>query len=184
MISPTIYNFFVCKVEYGGQGLSLKYNVAVNEELGACASMSIPMAVSVQSDMSTPALARYIRKKKKQSIWQIVFLMGVSKLFQVRQRGAQAQLPGPRAGGRHGDQHSGQRAWGGVGRGSGQNRSKVKHYVSFPRKLSIKKCFKILKYFRQRRSGGDLVLNGEKMWITNGMQVTKLQPFLFDIFYC
>ncbi len=55
----------MCQVEYGGQGLSLKYNVAVNEELGACASMSIPMAVSVQSDMSTPALARYIRKRKK-----------------------------------------------------------------------------------------------------------------------
>ena len=51
--------------------------------------------------------------------------MEVSKLFQVRQRGAQAQLPGPRAGRRHGDEHSGERAGGGVGRGSGQNGSKV-----------------------------------------------------------
>ncbi len=46
------------QVEFGGQGLSLKYNVAFNEELGNCHTLAIPMSIAVQTDMSTPALAR------------------------------------------------------------------------------------------------------------------------------
>lgn len=45
--------------EYGGLGLDFSYNVAVSEELGNIRCGGIPMAIGVQSDMATPALARY-----------------------------------------------------------------------------------------------------------------------------
>jgi citronellyl-CoA dehydrogenase len=45
-------------VEYGGMGLSFKYNVALNEELGNINCGGIPMSIAVQTDMATPALAR------------------------------------------------------------------------------------------------------------------------------
>uniref|UniRef100_A0A673A5S7 Probable acyl-CoA dehydrogenase 6 n=1 Tax=Sphaeramia orbicularis TaxID=375764 RepID=A0A673A5S7_9TELE len=46
-------------VEYGGLGLDYTYNVAVAEELGNIRCGGIPMAIGVQSDMATPALARF-----------------------------------------------------------------------------------------------------------------------------
>jgi len=46
-------------VEYGGLGLDYSYNVAIAEELGTIHNGSIPMAVGVQMDMATPALARF-----------------------------------------------------------------------------------------------------------------------------
>ncbi|MEJ2121947.1 MAG: acyl-CoA dehydrogenase family protein [Alphaproteobacteria bacterium] len=46
-------------VEYGGMGLGYSYNVAFAEALGHISSGSVPMAIGVQTDMSTPALARY-----------------------------------------------------------------------------------------------------------------------------
>ncbi|XP_077446174.1 putative acyl-CoA dehydrogenase 6 [Stigmatopora argus] len=46
-------------VEYGGLGLDYSYNVAVSEELGHIRCGGIPMAVGVQTDMATPALARF-----------------------------------------------------------------------------------------------------------------------------
>ncbi|TNN72146.1 putative acyl-CoA dehydrogenase 6 [Liparis tanakae] len=46
-------------VEYGGLGLDFSYNVAVSEELGNIRCGGIPMAIGVQSDMATPALARF-----------------------------------------------------------------------------------------------------------------------------
>lgn len=45
--------------EYGGMGLDYSYNMAALEEWGLCASGSIPMALGVQTDMATPALARF-----------------------------------------------------------------------------------------------------------------------------
>ena len=39
--------------------LSFKYNVALNEELGNINCGGIPMSIAVQTDMATPALARY-----------------------------------------------------------------------------------------------------------------------------
>lgn len=45
--------------EYGGLGLDFSYSVAVAEELGNIRCGGIPMAIGVQSDMATPALARY-----------------------------------------------------------------------------------------------------------------------------
>ncbi|XP_061598658.1 probable acyl-CoA dehydrogenase 6 [Cololabis saira] len=46
-------------VEYGGLGLDFSYSAAVAEELGSIRCGGIPMAIGVQSDMATPALARF-----------------------------------------------------------------------------------------------------------------------------
>jgi len=48
---------FVCFSEYGGLGLDFSYSTAVAEELGAIHCGGIPMAIGVQTDMATPALA-------------------------------------------------------------------------------------------------------------------------------
>lgn len=45
--------------EYGGMGLDLSYSVAIAEELGHIRCGAVPMAIGVQTDMATPALAKY-----------------------------------------------------------------------------------------------------------------------------
>ncbi len=45
--------------EYGGMGLDYSYGLVVNEELGAIRCGGVPMAIGVQTDMCTPALARF-----------------------------------------------------------------------------------------------------------------------------
>jgi citronellyl-CoA dehydrogenase len=44
---------------FGGMGLDYSYQMAATEELGTCNGGSIPMALGVQTDMATPALARW-----------------------------------------------------------------------------------------------------------------------------
>src|ERR1700733_6825461 len=44
---------------YGGQGLDYSYAMVMAEELGNIACGSVPMAIGVQTDMATPALARF-----------------------------------------------------------------------------------------------------------------------------
>jgi len=46
-------------VEFGGQGLDYSYAVMMAEELGAINCGGVPMAIGVQTDMATPALARF-----------------------------------------------------------------------------------------------------------------------------
>ena len=46
-------------VEYGGMGLDFKYSIALNEALGNIKCGAIPMSIAVQTDMATPALARF-----------------------------------------------------------------------------------------------------------------------------
>mgnify|MGYP006092257891 CR=1 FL=1 len=46
-------------IEYGGMGLDYSYSVALAEELGSIECGGIPMAIGVQTDMSTPALAQF-----------------------------------------------------------------------------------------------------------------------------
>ena len=46
-------------VEYGGLGLDYSYSVAFAEALGHCHCGGVPMAIGVQTDMATPALARF-----------------------------------------------------------------------------------------------------------------------------
>jgi citronellyl-CoA dehydrogenase len=45
--------------EYGGMGGDYWYNMALAEELARCKGGAIPMALGVQTDMATPALAQY-----------------------------------------------------------------------------------------------------------------------------
>ncbi len=46
--------------EYGGLGLDYSYSAAVAEELGNINCGAIAMAIGVQIDMATPALAKYV----------------------------------------------------------------------------------------------------------------------------
>jgi citronellyl-CoA dehydrogenase len=45
--------------EYGGMGLDYSYSLVATEEFGAAKSGGVPMAIGVQTDMATPALARF-----------------------------------------------------------------------------------------------------------------------------
>src|SRR5262249_15751485 len=45
--------------EYGGSGLDYSYALMMAEELGAITCGGVPMAIGVQTDMATPALARF-----------------------------------------------------------------------------------------------------------------------------
>lgn len=53
--------------EFGGMGLDYSYQAVMNEAMGHCNCGAIPMAIGVQTDMATPALARFgsdtVRKK-------------------------------------------------------------------------------------------------------------------------
>jgi citronellyl-CoA dehydrogenase len=50
----------ICKpVENGGMGLDYSYNMVVVEELGRISCGGVPMAIGVQTDMATPAIARF-----------------------------------------------------------------------------------------------------------------------------
>ena len=46
-------------VEYGGLGLDYSYQAVMDETLGYCKCGGVPMAIGVQTDMATPALARF-----------------------------------------------------------------------------------------------------------------------------
>ena len=46
-------------VEYGGMGLNFKFSIALNEALGHIRCGAVPMSIAVQTDMATPALARF-----------------------------------------------------------------------------------------------------------------------------
>ena len=45
--------------EYGGMGLDWSYGAVVAETLGHINCGAVPMAIGVQTDMSTPALAKF-----------------------------------------------------------------------------------------------------------------------------
>ncbi len=45
--------------EYGGAGLDYSYSIAAAEELGTAGCGGVPLALGVQTDMATPALARF-----------------------------------------------------------------------------------------------------------------------------
>ena len=46
-------------VEFGGLGLDYSYQIVFTEELGRIRSGGVSMAIGVQTDMATPALAKY-----------------------------------------------------------------------------------------------------------------------------
>ena len=106
--------------EYGGLGLDFSYAMVVAEELGRCHAGGVPMAIGVQTDMCTPALARFGSSELKREFLvpsiagEQVGCIGVSEV------------------------------------GGGSDVAAVKTSA--------------------KSDGGDYVINGEKMWITNGMQ--------------
>ena len=56
--------------EYGGLGLDYSYELIFAEEMGRGHNGSIPMAVGVQTDMATPALARFGSDELKKELDQ------------------------------------------------------------------------------------------------------------------
>ena len=102
-------------------GLDFSYSMVMAEALGNATCGGVPMAIGVQTDMCTPALARFgSRRTARANSWRpsiagdMVGCIGVSEA------------------------------------GGGSDVAAVKTTA--------------------RKDGGDYVINGTKMWITNGMQ--------------
>jgi citronellyl-CoA dehydrogenase len=106
--------------KFGGLGLDYSYEVAFCEALGASRSGSITMAIGVQTDMATPALARHgsdaLREEflRPSITGEFVACLGVSEV------------------------------------GAGSDVASIKT--------------------RARKDGDDYVIDGGKMWTTNGTQ--------------
>jgi len=106
--------------EYGGLGLSYKYQMAFGEAMGNIRSTGVCMALGVQTDMATPALAKFGSEQLKQDFLapaitgDMVACVGVSEP------------------------------------GGGSD-------VASCKTTAVPK-------------GDDLVINGQKMWITNSLQ--------------
>jgi len=106
--------------EYGGLGLSYKYQMALGEAMGNIRSTGVCMALGVQTDMATPALAKFGSDELKRNYLapaitgDMVACVGVSEP------------------------------------GGGSDVASCKTSAV--------------------RKGDDLVINGQKMWITNSLQ--------------
>ena len=106
--------------EYGGMALDYSYSVAMAETLGHCDCGAIPMAVGVQTDMATPALARFGSDELRREFLAPAISGDAVGCIGVSEPGAGSDV------------------------------------------ASIKTSAK--------KDGGDYVINGGKMWITNSLQ--------------
>ena len=104
----------------GGLGLDYSYQVMFAEGLGACKVGGIPMAIGVQTDMATPALARFGSDHLKENYLMPAVAGEQVACIAVSEPGAGSDVAGIKT--------------------------------------------------SARREGGDYVINGQKMWITNGTQ--------------
>ncbi|PAU76962.1 acyl-CoA dehydrogenase [Halovibrio salipaludis] len=52
--------------DYGGMGLDYSYNLVAAEEFGIAAAGGVPLSIGVQTDMCTPALARFGSTEQKE----------------------------------------------------------------------------------------------------------------------
>ncbi len=106
--------------EFGGLGLDFSYSMVMAEALGECNAGGVPMAIGVQTDMCTPALARFGSDALRHEFLapsiagDLVGCLGVSET------------------------------------GGGSDVAALKTTA--------------------RKDGDDYLINGSKMWITNGMQ--------------
>jgi len=106
--------------EYGGSDLDFSYSMMMAEALGTCRVAGVPMAIGVQTDMCTPALARFGSDELKREFLapsiagDFVGCIGVSEP------------------------------------GGGSDVAALKTTA--------------------KKDGGDYLISGTKMWITNGMQ--------------
>jgi citronellyl-CoA dehydrogenase len=105
---------------FGGLGLDWSYNLAFCEALGDVNGGSIPMAVGVQTDMATPALARFGSDELRDEFLRPAIAGEQVACIGVSEPGAGSDVASIRT--------------------------------------------------TARRDGGDYVINGGKMWITNGTQ--------------
>lgn len=105
---------------YGGMGLDYSYAVVMAEALGDIHCGALPMAIGVQTDMATPALARFGSDELRREFLapaisgDMVGCIGVSEP------------------------------------GAGSDVASIKSHA--------------------RKDGGDYVITGQKMWITNSLQ--------------
>ena len=90
----------VCKPEeYGGHALDYSYSVAMAEALGHIQCGGIPMAIGVQTDMATPALARFGTDELRREFLapsiagDFVACLGVSAVFHRFAHAEEAELP-------------------------------------------------------------------------------------------
>jgi citronellyl-CoA dehydrogenase len=106
--------------EYGGQGLDYSFSVMMAEELGAIRCGGVPMAIGVQTDMATPALARFGSDALRREFLAPAIAGDAVACVGVSEPGA------------------------------GSDVAAIKTHA--------------------RSDGDDYVINGGKMWITNGAQ--------------
>jgi citronellyl-CoA dehydrogenase len=106
--------------EYGGAGLDYSYSVVMAEALGNTRCGGVPMAIGVQTDMATPALARFGSDELRKEFLAPAIAGDMVACVGVSEPGAGSDVAGLRT--------------------------------------------------AARKDGGDYVINGGKMWITNGTQ--------------
>jgi citronellyl-CoA dehydrogenase len=106
--------------KFGGQGLDYSYALLMAEELGAITCGGVPMAIGVQTDMATPALARFGSDEVRREFLAPAIAGDAVACIGVSEPGAGSDV------------------------------------------ASIKTS--------ARSDGDDYVINGGKMWITNGVQ--------------
>jgi citronellyl-CoA dehydrogenase len=105
---------------YGGAALDYSYSVVMAEALGNTACGGVPMAIGVQTDMATPALARFGSDELRQEFLAPAIAGDMVACVGVSEPGAGSDVAAIRT--------------------------------------------------TARKDGGDYVINGGKMWITNGTQ--------------
>jgi len=104
----------------GGLGLDYSYQLAFAEALGHCKTGGLPMAIGVQTDMATPALARYGSDYLKENFLKPAVAGELVAAIGVSEPGAGSDVAGIKT--------------------------------------------------TAVREGDEYVINGSKMWITNGTQ--------------
>jgi citronellyl-CoA dehydrogenase len=106
--------------EFGGMGLDYTYEIAFCEAIGAIGSGGVGMAIAVQTDMATPALARFGSDELREQFLKPTIAGDYVVCLGVSESGAGSDV------------------------------------------ASLKTT--------ARKDGDDYVINGSKMWITNGTQ--------------
>ena len=101
-------------VEYGGMGLDYSYSVLMAETLGHIHCGGVPMAIGVQTDMCTPALARYGSDELKRDFLAPALAGDMVGCIGVSEPGAGSDVSGIKSFARKdGDDYvvSGQKMW-------------------------------------------------------------------------
>ena len=106
--------------DYGGLGLSYKYQMALGEAMGNIRSTGVTMALGVQTDMATPALSKFGSDQLRKDFLEPAILGDMVACVGVSEPGG------------------------------GSDVASVKTTAV--------------------RKGDELVINGQKMWITNSLQ--------------